>query len=448
MDSSEIIASLKAEIESLKSRCERAERSEQNFLDALRLSPMALCHHDRALKYTWLYNGHMGFVQEDVLGKTDWDILDKDLADRMGVIKRRVLRTGVGERVEMPTKIDDENCEYFDLAVEPLHNQQGEITGLACSGIDVTEDRRLRERYKTSEENLRFIFNASPLPIMVINLSDGDYMFFNPAADQLFDIQMRQHTGFNSNFFATFKLTAWVQDSLSKGEPIQDHRFEFIKEGALFHLALQAKQIRYHGEPAMLATFIDLTHQVEQHKRLEQARVRAEKLAHTDMMTGLDNRRSLFSKCEKLLEFHNRSTDHICALVIDIDYFKKINDSLGHYAGDQAIKQLGQLLKSTIRHTDIAARYGGEEFALILPETTLEQAELFAEKLRKATQSLDIETDNETINITASFGVAEFNPHMSSVGDLLNAADIALYQAKSAGRNCVKTAEDHPPLTN
>ena len=437
----QLIASLKREIEQLRKRCERAERSEQNFLTALRLSPMALCHHDTELRYTWLYNGHMGFVQDDVLGKTDWDILEKDLADRMGVIKRRVLETGIGERVEMPTVLGDPSCEYFDLVVEPLRDPETQaIIGLACSGIDVTDDRRRREAYRTNEENLRYIFSASPLPITVTRISDGDHLFYNDAANSLFQIEERNKSDFDTSLFSQFNFPQELCDQLAEGALIDSHRFEHVKDGQVFHLSLNARQIFYNNKAAILATFTDLTQQMQHNYRLEEARQKAERLAHTDVMTGLDNRRSLYQKCGEILKFLNRSTDHLCAVVIDIDYFKKINDTWGHNIGDHAIKLVGDLLKQSIRRTDIAARYGGEEFALILPNTDLHQAYKFAEKIRLRIEEMVIETENESIDLTASFGVATYNTSMNEVGDLLNAADIALYSAKRAGRNCVKIA--------
>lgn len=440
--SSKTIAALQAQINSLKKRCERAELTEKNLRTALRHSHMALCHHDKELRYTWLYNGHMGFDEKDVLGKTDWDILEQDLADRMGVIKRRVLETGKGERVEMPTVVGDPHCEYFDLSVDPLFDDEtGEIIGLVCSGIDVTEDRRLRETYRTSEENLRFIFNASPMPITVTDIATGLPLFYNAAADQLFSINKRMANGLVRNLFAQFNLPEQIQYSLSEGKQVHRQRFKFHKNHKLHYLSFDAKQIFFNDKAAILATFTDLTLQTEQQLKLEKARRKAEKLAHTDVMTGLHNRRSLFYQGEKILHQQKRASDNLCAVIMDIDFFKSINDSWGHYIGDKAIELVGKLIQSSIRETDVAARYGGEEFAILLPHTDLDQANAFAEKLRIETSNLEMETEEGTYSFTASFGVAEFSAEFTSIGDLLKSADVALYAAKHAGRNQVKCAD-------
>lgn len=268
------IAGLEAEIQRLKAELNKSHLSERRFLDALRLSPMALCHHDRDLRYTWLYNGHMGFVQDEVIGKTDWDILGGELADRMGVIKRRVLETGIGERVEMPTVFGDENSEYFDLVVEPLKDEvTGEIIGLSCSGIDVTEDRRRREAYKASEENLKFIFNASLMPIVVTHQETGKALFYNKAAEDLFDLGMAPDT----DFFQKLDLKDVLGQGLHHDTPLQDHMFEYCRgQGTKLYLTISATCIFYDGEAAVLSTFHDLTREAIYQQQLEKAKEQAE----------------------------------------------------------------------------------------------------------------------------------------------------------------------------
>lgn len=183
------LSALEKELKLLKLELAKLRASEKSLRNGLQLSPMALCHHDRELRYIWSYNLHLGFSPEEVAGKTDWDILDKDLADRMGEIKRRVLKTGIAERADIPTVLGDVNAQYFDLSVEPLRDEHTQdIIGLSCCGIDVTEDRRRRESYRTSEKNLQFIFNASPMPIVVLHAEKKTLLFFNPAAKKTLEI--------------------------------------------------------------------------------------------------------------------------------------------------------------------------------------------------------------------------------------------------------------------
>lgn len=276
---SEIIVQLEDEVSRLKLELAKSNLSEKRFLDALRLSPMALCHHDLDLKYTWLYNAHMGFVQDEVIGKTDWDILPKELADRLGVVKRGVLESGEGIRLEMPGVLSDEDSEYFDFVVEPLRDEDTEqIIGLSCCGIDVTEDRRRREAFKASEENLRFIFNASPMPIVVSHLMDGQPLFYNQAAQNAFHLdEWGERAHKYKGVLCWLGLRTSVDVGFAKGEIIFNQKFDFVNEaGEALYMMLSATRIYYDGTPAILSTFHDLTQEVHYQQHLKLAKEKAE----------------------------------------------------------------------------------------------------------------------------------------------------------------------------
>ena len=162
-----------------------------------------------------------------------------------------------------------------------------------------------------------------------------------------------------------------------------------------------------------------------------------ERLATTDGMTGICNRRHFLTLAE--LEW-NRTSRHnrpLSFLIFDIDYFKSINDRYGHQAGDEVIVHLANLAGSCKRASDVLARIGGEEFALLLPETDLAQAEIMAERLRREIATHPIVTASHPIPTTVSIGIAARSPEVSNVSQLMKAADQALYEAKRAGRNRV-----------
>ncbi len=218
----------------------------------------------------------MGFKVEDCLGKTDWDILDKDLADRLGELKRRVLRTGVGERVEFPSITDNEDSQYFDFIVEPLRDTETEeIIGLSCSGINITEERRRREAYKANEENLRFIFNASPMPIVVLHYEKGTPLFFNQSADEVFALSSQnkssQDEAQQEDFLLKLGIREHVNQYLNKGEALKDFNISFLNSANTeVILSASATHIFYNAEPAVLTTFHDLTAQLKTEEKLQQ----------------------------------------------------------------------------------------------------------------------------------------------------------------------------------
>lgn len=178
--------------------------------------------------------------------------------------------------------------------------------------------------------------------------------------------------------------------------------------------------------------------------RIELKKARAEAL--TDALTGLVNRKGFFNALEEMASKQDNSNCH-CLLMIDIDHFKRINDSYGHLLGDRVIQFVGNTLKKRVKGKDTAARYGGEEFAILLQETTLAGACTVAEDIRSVVEKGRIlRLDNKELigNVTISVGVAQYRSD-EPFDDLIRRADQALYSSKSQGRNRV-TAEDpfHP----
>jgi len=160
--------------------------------------------------------------------------------------------------------------------------------------------------------------------------------------------------------------------------------------------------------------------------------------AITDPLTGLHNTRYLRELLPREMLRAKRKDSPLAAIIIDVDHFKRVNDSLGHEAGDGVLKELGALLKKSIRGSDIACRYGGEEFAIILADATSEGARRKAEDIRAAVKGLELHHGGKPIGgLTVSLGVALFPYHADQTTTLLRKAGEALYQAKEAGRDRV-----------
>jgi diguanylate cyclase len=155
----------------------------------------------------------------------------------------------------------------------------------------------------------------------------------------------------------------------------------------------------------------------------------------TDPLTGLPNRREFNERLEERMSAWNRRREAFSLLILDVDHFKKLNDQYGHLAGDQVLASLGSTLRGAIRREDAIARYGGEEFAILLPNTTAEQAALVAQNVREAAARTVVKHGEQSINITVSGGLATIQPN-ERVEALIQRADAALYEAKAAGRNC------------
>jgi diguanylate cyclase (GGDEF)-like protein len=156
-----------------------------------------------------------------------------------------------------------------------------------------------------------------------------------------------------------------------------------------------------------------------------------------DPMTGLNNRRFLEEYVETLVSSVQRKRTHAAILMLDLDYFKMVNDTYGHDAGDAVLKALSTLLKQSVRASDLVIRYGGEEFLIILLDSEGEAAEHVAEKIRLAVEGLKVQIAGITLQKTISIGIADFPTDSDTFWQAVKFADVALYQAKDRGRNQV-----------
>jgi diguanylate cyclase (GGDEF)-like protein len=184
----------------------------------------------------------------------------------------------------------------------------------------------------------------------------------------------------------------------------------------------------------------DVTEVAQGKIALESANAQLTELSQTDRLTGLLNRghwQQLFDIAYARYQRHRHPTS---VVIFDIDHFKKVNDTYGHQAGDEVIRMCAKALKATARDIDIAGRYGGEEFVVLLENTKAEGAYVFAERLRKLIERLEVNVDSVTIKFTISMGIAELSPEIESADAWLKKADEALYQAKEGGRNQVVVA--------
>ena len=178
---------------------------------------------------------------------------------------------------------------------------------------------------------------------------------------------------------------------------------------------------------------------------IQRANIYAETLKHAtlDALTGLNNRRQFDVRLGQEVSTAKRKKKPLCCIMVDIDYFKKVNDTYGHIAGDCVLKQVGQIIQEVLREYDIPSRYGGEEFSILLPYTTIQETFAVAQRLRKTIEEKEMDISEarvpniKTIKVTASFGISEYVNTIKDPQELYKMADNALYEAKERGRNRV-----------
>ena len=160
--------------------------------------------------------------------------------------------------------------------------------------------------------------------------------------------------------------------------------------------------------------------------------------SNTDFLTGLPNRRGFFTLAERHIPNQQRHGYPVAVALFDIDHFKQVNDGYGHVVGDAVLVEVARLCGEQSRRGDVAARYGGEEFVVLLPDTTLEGAEVVAQRLCQLLASQAVEVGGQAVRYTISAGIATMDADVSDFDALMQRADEALYAAKAGGRNRVE----------
>jgi len=178
-------------------------------------------------------------------------------------------------------------------------------------------------------------------------------------------------------------------------------------------------------------------------RELEESKKALAEQATTDSLTKIKNRRSFYTQAEQNLIACRRYGKDMSLLLLDIDHFKKVNDTFGHHAGDEVLVKVAELLVLMMRGVDAVARFGGEEFAVLLPETNRLGAAVLGERIRSAIEKEQIKVDNRLIPVTVSIGIATLAAEeVESIDQLLNIADRRMYLAKNGGRNRICVSDD------
>lgn len=209
-----------------------------------------------------------------------------------------------------------------------------------------------------------------------------------------------------------------------------------MKSGAADYIVKQ-----YLSKDMLKRSIINALEQAELAKQLDEKKTELEQLATTDALTGIYNRRYIFDRLSQEITRSLRYGSPLCVSIIDLDNFKKINDTYGHIVGDMSISRAAEILKGSLRGSDVPGRYGGDEFCVILMESRLGGALKAMHKIRKMMAKETFSTSRgDSFQLTCSIGIAQLIEGISDMTTFLNRADSAMYEAKAAGRNRIAVA--------
>jgi diguanylate cyclase (GGDEF)-like protein len=309
----------------------------------------------------------------------------------------------------------------------------------------LNEERRTRERVETGSRELLILRAALDNVDYGVMLLDENMhaRFINRASRQLWNMpdalaasrpsftELMRHACHSGAFtLPAAKLDAYIEwrVALVRGgyeAPMDLH----LANGKI--LRFQCKALPAGGRFLSYTEVTDLVRHAE----------KLERLATTDEMTGICNRRHFLMLAETEWRRFQQDGEPFALLILDVDLFKSINDRFGHNVGDAVIKSVAGICHDEKREADILARIGGEEFVLLLPNTRRNEAIGFAEKLRQRVEAAPFVNDEESLRLTISIGVAEAEANMAGISDVMKCADQALYDAKRGGRNRVESRQ-------
>ena len=297
---------------------------------------------------------------------------------------------------------------------------------------DITDSKLMQEALKSSVRKYRTFFDSA-----------GDAVFVHDFSERLLDVNRVacERLGYSreellrmpmDQFKKTHTAISAPQllDKIEKDGHVSFEAHHRAKDGRDLLVWTNARRTEYDGLPAILSICRDIS----ERKRIENE---LRNLAITDSLTGAWNRRYFISRGKEELARSLRYGTQFCLLILDIDFFKLINDTYGHDIGDEVLKSLTERCRIVLRETDVFARLGGEEFAALLPQTSRNDALLTADRLRTSIAAMPMEQISENFSITVSIGVSLSNGPDSTIEELMKQADQAMYRAKKEGRNRV-----------
>ncbi|NDV25772.1 diguanylate cyclase [Desulfovibrio sp. JC010] len=381
----------------------------------------------------------LGYSAEELIGRSPFDFVDeesswdvrKEFLDAAqfghsfrGLVFRFVNRDG--------RKI------WLEFNGVPLFDAEGVVTGFRGATSDISAQKKAVQDLQDREDMLQSI-SDSVQDALVLMDENGLVHFWNPAAEKIFGFSVDEMLG------ESLQCCFYAEDNLDPDSIGEDGNYingllssygSFTvnvrrKGGEVFPAEVLLSPLRKDEQWWVVGTFRDVTERKEAEDKLR-------KLATTDPLTGLYNRRFFMESAEEALERSRRYNHDLSLMMMDIDFFKTVNDMHGHDAGDDVLKGLAASGLKVLRNIDVFGRIGGEEFCILLPETGLEGAKQVAERLRAEIEAKSMNTRSGGLNITVSIGVATYNDKTDTLEHLLKAADIGLYAAKEAGRNQVK----------
>ncbi|MEA2575623.1 MAG: hypothetical protein QOH93_2921 [Chloroflexia bacterium] len=382
----------------------------------------------------------LGLLASEMKGKRIHEVVPAELHQEMEGAFKKIVQGKYARSLEMDYRRNDGLSMHLSLTLSPVNDPVGRVVGVSCIAHDVTNRKQKEKVLAQAEREYRGLFEHAQDAILIFEPDEKVILDVNERACDLYGFSRDELIGMSLESLShdlEYEKTQ-IEHALTTGANRRFQARQFRHDGTLLEIDISAAVVRYRGRDAVLSINRDIT----EFKRLENA---LREMAIRDELTRLYNRREMSRMLAEEIERCKRYNRELSLLMLDIDWFKRVNDTYGHQAGDDVLQGIARLLTENTRATDYVARYGGEEMVVILPETSNENALVVAENLRlkvaehEFTVRPDVDRQDAEalkLSVTISLGIATFGGEFATEEAILVAADRALYEAKRRGRNC------------
>lgn len=378
------------------------------------------------------------------------DLYTPDSVARLDAAISRALRDGEAYDLDLEVRSNGDKPRWVAIRGEPVRDDAGRVVGLHETVQDITERRLTRRQLADANRMREAIVEAAPLAILVTD-ADGTLHSVNSAAEQMLGYTRAELVGRHTPALflespsdtaegrpdaATFQ--ALVAATVGESRECTWRR----KDGSRLLVNLSLTPLGGHeGE---VRGYLGIAYDITERKRREEY---TRHIAHHDALTGLPNRVLMNDRLEQALARARRNGDKVGLILLDLDHFKRVNDSLGHHVGDELLKVVAERLRGCVREADTVARMGGDEFIILMPDMRDPASinRVAEQVLRRLSRPVMV--GPHELNVTASLGVCSYPLDGPSAGILLKNADAALYKAKDRGRGCVQQFDSELELS-
>jgi len=367
-------------------------------------------------------------------GLTETSIIGKTFAEIIGEAAAREVKPSIDTVVNESRAVayvrelagPDGSKRWIEVNVLPNLPREGRPVGAFVIVTDITGHRLATQALRESEERLAKFMQASAEGIAFHR--DGIVTDANPPLCEMLGYTLDEVRGKPAIDFVASDHRAHVQSVLDGGLDASYESAVIRKDGRRIPVELIGRTLMYGNEKLRMSVVRDLR---DRHA----AQARIHHLAHHDTLTGLPNRSAFMEHLQHLMQGAREQGTQLALLFVDLDHFKRVNDSLGHLVGDVLLRTVAARITTSLRATDIVARFGGDEFMVLLPQVAQRSdVEEVAHKLLQAIAA-PVHAEGRPLSVTASGGVALFPADGESAETLIKHADTAMYLAKARGRN-------------